>query len=189
VPANASVTEAGSDDGRALDSAAPIQFSVELNVSDQLPAKFRFRYLFFSAAAGRAEVAQNAVSRQNQLVTQLMQEQRQAERVVHPAKISFMAQPMPLALFLLNVIGAIAYLARASSGGWAIPQERAAGIQSITGEPFVWFVAIFPIVVFFFLLNFVWGAVIVRRQWQGVGFWLLAALVWLGAVAIDFAHH
>ena len=108
---------------------------------------------------------------------------------MHPAKISFMVQPIPLALFLLNVIGAIAYLARDSSGGWAIPQEREAGIHSITGEPFVWFVAIFPIVVFFFLLNFVWGAVIVRRQWQGVGFWLLAALVWLGAVVIDFAHH
>jgi hypothetical protein len=117
-----------------------------------------------------------------------MQEQRRAERVVHPAKMSFMAQPIPLALLLVNVIGAIAYLARASSA-WAIPQEREAGIHSITGEPFVWCVAIFPIIVFFFLLNFVWGAVIVRRQWQAVGFWLLTALVWLGAVAIDFAHH
>jgi hypothetical protein len=52
-----------------------------------------------------------------------MQEQRRAERVVHPPKMFFMAQPIPLALFLLNVIGAIAYLARASSA-WAIPQER-----------------------------------------------------------------
>jgi hypothetical protein len=38
VRANASVTEAGSDDGMALASAAPIQFSVEPHVSDQLPA-------------------------------------------------------------------------------------------------------------------------------------------------------
>jgi hypothetical protein len=101
-------------------------------------------------------------------------------------KMSFTAQPVPLAVFLLNVIGAIAYLARASSA-WAIPQEPEAGIHSITGEPFVWFLAIFPIVVFFFVLNLVWEAVIVRRQWQAVGLWLRAALVWLGAVAIDFA--
>jgi hypothetical protein len=112
----------------------------------------------------------------------------QAERGAHLAKMSFMAQPIPLALLLLNVIGAFAYLIRASSA-WAIPQERAAGIHSITGEPFVWFLAILPIVAFFIVLNVVWGAVIVRRQWQAISFWLLTALVWLGAVAIDFAHH
>jgi hypothetical protein len=112
----------------------------------------------------------------------------QAERGVHPAKMSFMAQPIPLALLLLNVIGAFAYLIRASRA-WAIPQEREAGIHSITGEPFVWFLAILPIVAFFLVLNVVWGAVIVRRKWQAVSFWLLTALVWLGAVAIDFAHH
>jgi hypothetical protein len=112
----------------------------------------------------------------------------QAERGVHPAKMSFMAQPIPLALLLLNVIGALAYLIRASTA-WAIPQEREAGIHSITGEPFVWFLAILPIVAFFLVLNVVWGAVIVRRKWQAVSFWLLTALVWLGAVAIDFAHH
>jgi uncharacterized membrane protein YoaK (UPF0700 family) len=93
-----------------------------------------------------------------------------------------------LALFLLYVIGALAYLIRASSA-WAIPQERAAGSRSITGEPFVWFLAILPIIVFFFVLNVVWGAVIVRRKWQAATFWLLTALVWLGAVANDFAHH
>jgi hypothetical protein len=112
----------------------------------------------------------------------------QAERGVHPAKMSFMAQPIPLALLLLNVIGALAYLIRFSRA-WAIPQEREAGIHSITGEPFVWFLAILPIVAFFLVLNVVWGAVIVRRKWQAVSFWLLTALVWLGAVAIDFAHH
>ncbi len=112
----------------------------------------------------------------------------QAERGVHTAKMSFMAQPIPLALLLLNVIGAFAYLIRASSA-WAIPQEWAAGIHSITGEPFVWFLAVLPIVTFFFVLNVVWGAVIVRRQWQAASFWLLTALIWLGALAIDFAHH
>jgi hypothetical protein len=118
-----------------------------------------------------------------------MQEQRRAERVVHPAKMFFMAQPIPLALFLLNLIGAIAYLAGASFA-WAIPQEREAGVHSITGEPFVWFAAIFPIVAFFCVLNLVWGAIILaRRQWRGGRLWVLAALVWLGATIIDFAHH
>lgn len=108
---------------------------------------------------------------------------------MHSAKTSFRAQPLHPALFLLNVIGAIGYIAAASDGGWVIAQERAAGFHSITGEPFIWFLHIFPIVLFFLVLNSVWGTVILRRKWQGVGFWLLAALVWLGAVAIDFAHH
>jgi len=44
-------------------------------------------------------------------------------------------------------------------------------------------------VLFFFGLNLTWGIVIVRRHWRGISFWLLAVLVWLGAIAIDFAHH
>jgi hypothetical protein len=77
-----------------------------------------------------------------------------------------------------------------ASFAWAIPQEREAGVHSITGEPFVWFAAIFPIVAFFGVLNLVWGAIILaRRQWQGGRLWLLAALVWLGATIFDFAHH
>jgi hypothetical protein len=104
-------------------------------------------------------------------------------------KRSVVTQPVPVALFLFNVVGAAVYVIRASMGGWADPRERAAGIYSVTGEPFVWFVAIFPVVLFFFGLNLTWGVVIVRRHWRGISFWLLAALVWLGAIAIDFAHH
>jgi hypothetical protein len=88
----------------------------------------------------------------------------------------------------LDHCGAIAYLIRASAA-WVNPQERAAGIYSITGEPFVWLVAIVPVVLFFFVVNCVWGAVTIRRHWQGAGLWLLATLAWLGAVVIDFAHH
>ena len=47
-------------------------------------------------------------------------------------KRSVMAQPVPLALFLFNVAGAAVYAIRASRG-WADPQERAAGIYSVTG--------------------------------------------------------
>jgi hypothetical protein len=40
------------------------------------------------------------------------------------------------------------------------------------------------------VLDLAWGAVILaRRQWQGGSSWLLAALVWIAAVLIDFAHH
>jgi hypothetical protein len=81
------------------------------------------------------------------------------------------------------------YVIRASTG-WAIPQERAAGIYTLTGEPFVWAVAVLPIVVVFALLNLIWGAYIcVNKRWRSGYFWLMAAAVWLIAVCIDFAHH
>jgi hypothetical protein len=59
----------------------------------------------------------------------------------------------PIALLGANVVGAILYVFAASRGGWAIPAERAAGIFSVTGEPFVWFTAIVPIVAIFFVIN------------------------------------
>jgi len=74
--------------------------------------------------------------------------------------------------------------------GGQIPEERAAGIHTTTGEPFVWFLSILPIVAIFFVINLAWGASIVtRRDWQRGRLWLLTAAVWLGAVMIDFAHH
>ena len=101
----------------------------------------------------------------------------------------FIAQPIPFALFLLNIIGGIIYLAGASNA-WAIPQEREAGVHSITGEPFVRVAFIFPVVAIFFVVNVVWGGVILsRRQWQDGRLWLLTALVWLVSRVIDFAHH
>ncbi len=96
----------------------------------------------------------------------------------------------PIALFLLNLVGSIFYVVAASRGGWAIPEERAAEIHTTTGEPFIWFFSILPIVATFFVINVAWGAVILaRRQRKGGLFWLLAAVIWLGAVVIDFAHH
>jgi hypothetical protein len=113
--------------------------------------------------------------------------QELSQRAGHLAKMSSMSQPIPLALLVMNVIGAIAYVT-AASNGWRIPQER--GVVPITGEPFVWFVSIFPIVAIFSVLDFAWGtAILARRQWRGGSLWLLAALVWIGAVLIDFAHH
>jgi hypothetical protein len=71
---------------------------------------------------------------------------------------------------------------------WAITEER--GAVPITGEPFVWFAGILPIVAVFLVLNLSWGAVIlIRRQWVSGRSWLLAALTWMFAIGIDFAHH
>jgi hypothetical protein len=41
----------------------------------------------------------------------------------------------------------------------------------------------------FLVINVAWAVILARRQWNGGRFWLLAAVVWLAAVVIDFAHH
>jgi hypothetical protein len=85
---------------------------------------------------------------------------------------SAIARFIPVTLFLSNVIGAFVYVIRASMGGWVDPRT---GPASVSGEPFIWFLAILPVVVFFFALNLAWMIVIVRRRWRGVGLWLFAA--------------
>ncbi|ADV84289.1 hypothetical protein AciPR4_3536 [Terriglobus saanensis SP1PR4] len=95
-----------------------------------------------------------------------------------------------MTLLMLNAVGAVLYVFAASRGGWAIPEERAAGIHVTTGEPFVWFLSILPIVTIFLVINLAWGTgILTRRHWQGGRLWLMAAVVWLGALAVDFAHH
>jgi len=90
---------------------------------------------------------------------------------------------------VLNLIGAIIFIARASVA-WAIPAERAAGIYSVTGEPFVWAISIFPVVLIFSLLNLGWTALILRRKaWRSGSFWLLSTVIWFAALWIDNAHH
>jgi hypothetical protein len=95
----------------------------------------------------------------------------------------------PIAFLVANLVGAILYVFAASRGGWAIPAERAAGIYTTTGEPFVWFLNILPIVAIFIVLNLVWTIILVRRHWSGGRFWLLAAVAWIVAIVIDFGHH
>jgi hypothetical protein len=92
-----------------------------------------------------------------------------------------------LALFIVNVIGAIIYVVGASPS-WAIPQER--GLHSTTGEPFVWGFFVLPIFAAFALLNLLWGTFICfSRRWRSGYFWLMTLMVWLIAIWIDFAHH
>jgi hypothetical protein len=96
-------------------------------------------------------------------------------------------RPRDYILLALNLMGAIIYVHRASLS-WAIPQER--GLHSQTAEPFIWFLAVAPIFATFFVVNVTWGVLILaRRQWPRGYFWLLAALIWLVAAVIDFAHH
>jgi len=94
-----------------------------------------------------------------------------------------------VALSLANLAGAIAYL-YAASVSWAIPEERAQGIHSVTGEPFVWFFGAVPIFAGFSLLNLFWGAYIcTKRKWRAGYIWLAALAMRLVAACIDFAHH
>jgi len=94
-----------------------------------------------------------------------------------------------IALLTANVVGAVIYVF-AASHGWTIPQERAAGLHSVTGEPLIWGLYVFPICVVFFVLNVTWGAfILARKQWRTGVLWLSTIPIWLVAVAIDFAHH
>jgi hypothetical protein len=98
-------------------------------------------------------------------------------------------KPVNVTLLVLNLIGAVFYLHRASYG-WRIPQEKDLGLDSITAEPYIWFAAVLPVVSIFLVLNLAWGVLVLRkRQWRSGHLWLLAAIIWLGAVVIDFAHH
>jgi hypothetical protein len=73
---------------------------------------------------------------------------------------------------------------------WAIPEERAQGIYSVTGEPFVWAARALPIIAGFFLINLIWGAFIcIKKKWQNSYLWLATVVIWLIAVWVDFAHH
>ena len=102
---------------------------------------------------------------------------------------SLAARRWSVILLAANFIGAFIYVIAASQA-WVIPQEREAGLHSVTGEPFVWAGFVIPIWAVFFLLNLTWGAfIIARRQWQSGIFWLLTIPVWVVAVAIDFTHH
>lgn len=100
---------------------------------------------------------------------------------------TILTQRVSLALFVLNTIGAVTYVARASPS-WARPDEH--GVVPIAGEPFVWFAGVFPVVAGFLLLNLAWGTlIIVCRQWSNGRYWLFIVPPWLIAVLVDFAHH
>ncbi len=92
-----------------------------------------------------------------------------------------------MTLLVSNAIGAFVYVAEASNS-WAIPEEHC--VVPVTGEPLVWFTYVAPVFAVFTVVNMIWGAFILRdRQWQSGRLWLLAGLIWLVGIVIDFAHH
>ena len=93
------------------------------------------------------------------------------------------------AMVAANVLGMLLYL-RLASLAWAITAERAAGSDSVTGEPFVWAMAVFPVWGIFLLANIIW-AIIAHQRGQRVRTmsWLVVLIGWVIAVVIDFAHH
>ena len=92
-------------------------------------------------------------------------------------------------LAVANLLGSIGYLI-AVSPSWAIQIERDNGIHSVTGEPFVWALAGWPILALFFVVNLscVVFIVLTRRR-PGIQVWLVTPLIWLVTLWIDFAHH
>jgi hypothetical protein len=69
----------------------------------------------------------------------------------------------------------------------AIPEERAAGIYTVTGEPFVWATRTFPIFICFGLINLIWISRI--RKLRDSYFLIATATICIIAMWIDFAHH
>jgi hypothetical protein len=92
-----------------------------------------------------------------------------------------------LALLFANVAGAVLYLLLASRG-WRIESEH--GVIPISGEPFVWALAL-PVLGVFLILNFVWAVILLRRRegWRTALWWISSASIWFLAVVADFAHH
>ena len=99
------------------------------------------------------------------------------------------AQRGGIVLLVLNFIGAVVYVVRASNG-WVIPRERELGLHSVTGEPYIWALSVLPVCAVFLVLNLTWGAfILARKRWHSGIFWLLTIPIWLAAVVLDFAHH
>lgn len=99
-----------------------------------------------------------------------------------------MTRRLTAALVVVNLVGVLLYLWGASHA-WAIPEERAAGITTLTSEPFIWAGFVFPVWTTFAVVNLAWVAVAVaRRWWRSLGLLVAVGAMW-AAVVVDFAHH
>jgi hypothetical protein len=95
-------------------------------------------------------------------------------------------KPLDLVFLLSNAMGILLYL-RLASRGWRIPREH--GAVPVTGEPFVWALAL-PVLGGFLLADIVWGGLLLRHgQWKRGLWWLITAGLWGIALWVDFAHH
>jgi hypothetical protein len=95
-------------------------------------------------------------------------------------------KPLDIAFLAANAVGIGLYL-RLASRGWRIPQEH--GAVPVSGEPFVWALAL-PVLGVFLLADLVWGGLLLRRREQKRGlWWFIVGGLWLIAIVVDFAHH
>jgi hypothetical protein len=93
---------------------------------------------------------------------------------------------LDVTFILANAVGMILYLVLASRG-WRIPEEH--GMVPISGEPFVWVLAV-PVLGIFLLANIIWAGLLVRyREAKRWLWWLTTGGAWLLTIVVDFAHH
>ena len=110
-------------------------------------------------------------------------------RIIVAVREYFSARRPSAALLLLNTVAAAAYV-YAAIPSWVIPVERAHGVYSITGEPYIWFGRAVPILALSFLIDVIWGVrLCIRRNWRSGVLWVASVTIWLGALWIDFSHH
>lgn len=89
----------------------------------------------------------------------------------------------------MNFGGVVLYLWGASHG-WLIPEERAAGINTVTAEPIVWALYVYPVWGAFILANLGWFAWNwLRHRHRNLRAYLFVCVVWIVAVIIDYSHH
>jgi len=95
-------------------------------------------------------------------------------------------KPLNITFMAANAVGIAIYLTLASRS-WRIPQEH--GMVPVTGEPFVWALAL-PVLGVFLLGDAIWGVMLLRhKEWKGRLWWALTAVSWLVAIGVDFSHH
>ena len=90
-------------------------------------------------------------------------------------------------LLLVNLVDASLYV-WLTSYSWALPQEK--GLNSTTGEPFLWAMAVVPTLTVALLIDVPWGVVILKKKhWRSGRLLLSVGVIWIIAIAIDFTHH
>ena len=92
----------------------------------------------------------------------------------------------------INAIGIVLYLSLASLI-WAPPGEK--GLLGGPGDPIIWMLGSFPVLVIFFAVDVVWALLIIlrivkKRHWKimSVG-WLIIVALWIAAFYYDGSRH
>jgi hypothetical protein len=91
-----------------------------------------------------------------------------------------------IAALVGNLVGIFFYLKNASLS-WAIPEE--AGLSpATTGVAMVWGLGALPILLVFLCFDGIWWWRVTSQRSEK---WpvILALMLWVGAVVVDFAHH